>query len=38
MKQIKQYEYEIPKYPKSTESNISKSNRKSKHKHQYEEC
>lgn len=38
MKQIKQYEYEIPKYPKSTESNISKSNRKSKHKHHYEEC
>lgn len=31
-------ENEIPKYHKSTESNISKSNRKSKHKHQYEEC
>lgn len=31
-------EEEIPKYLKSTESNISKSNRKSKHKHQYEEC
>lgn len=31
-------ENEIPKYLKSTESNISKSNRKSKHKHQYEEC
>lgn len=29
---------DIPKYYKSTESNISKSNRKSKHKHQYEEC
>ena len=29
---------EIPKYLKSTESNISKSNRKSKHKHHYEEC
>lgn len=28
----------IPKYLKSTESNISKSNRKSKHKHHYEEC
>lgn len=31
-------ENEIPKYLKPTESNISKSNRKSKHKHQYEEC
>lgn len=31
-------EYEIPKYLKQTGSNISKSNRKSKHKHQYEEC
>lgn len=31
-------EFEIPKYLKSTESNISKSNRKSKHKHHYEEC
>lgn len=31
-------ENEITKYLKSTESNISKSNRKSKHKHQYEEC
>jgi len=30
-------EQEIPKYRKSTDSNISKSNRKSKHKHQYEE-
>ena len=30
-------ENEIPKYLKPTESNISKSNRKSKHKHQYEE-
>lgn len=36
--QINQYETEIPKYHKSTESNVSKSNRKSKHKHQYEEC
>ena len=32
------HENEIPKYLKSTESNISKSNRKSKHKHRYEEC
>lgn len=32
------HENEIPKYLKSTESNISKSNRKSKHKHHYEEC
>ena len=31
-------ENEIPKYLKSTASNISKSNRKSKHKHHYEEC
>lgn len=31
-------ENEIPKYIKQKESNISKSNRKSKHKHQYEEC
>lgn len=31
-------ENEIPKYLKSTKSNISKSNRKSKHKHHYEEC
>lgn len=31
-------ENEIPKYLKLTKSNISKSNRKSKHKHQYEEC
>jgi hypothetical protein len=30
-------ENEIPKYLKSTESNISKSNRRSKHKHHYEE-
>lgn len=34
----KEFENEIPKYIKSTESNISKSNRKSKHKHNYEEC
>ena len=31
-------ENEIPKYLKPTGSNISKSNRKSKHKHHYEEC
>ena len=31
-------EQKIPKYKKSTESNISKSNRKAKHKHQYKEC
>lgn len=29
---------EIPKYHKSTGSDISKSKAKSKHKHQYEEC
>lgn len=29
---------EIPKYFKQKESNISKANKKSKHKHQYEEC
>ena len=31
-------ENEMPKYLKQKERNISKSNRKSKHKHQYEEC
>lgn len=31
-------EQEVPKYKKSKDSNISKSNRKSKHKHKYEEC
>lgn len=31
-------ENETPKYLKQKESNISKSNRKSKHKHYYEEC
>ena len=31
-------EDEVGKYKKQTESNISKSNRKSKHKHHYEEC
>lgn len=29
---------EVGKYKKNTESNISKANKKSKHKHQYEEC
>ena len=29
---------EIPKYLKQKESNISKAIKKSKHKHQYEEC
>ena len=29
---------EIEKYRKSTESNVSKSKKKSRHKHQYEEC
>jgi len=31
-------ENETPKYLKRKECNISKSNRKSKHKHHYEEC
>lgn len=31
-------EHEIPKYKKTRKSNISKSNHKSKHKHQYKEC
>ena len=31
-------ENKTPKYLKQKESNTSKSNRKSKHKHQYEEC
>lgn len=31
-------ENDTHKYHKTTESNISKSNRKSKHKHQYKEC
>ena len=35
---MNKYESEIPKYLKQKESNTSKSNRKSKHKHQYEEC
>ena len=29
---------EIPKYLKRKENNISKANKKSKHRHQYEEC
>ena len=29
---------EIPKYLKRKENDISKANKKSKHKHQYEEC
>lgn len=29
---------EIPKYLKQKESDISKANKKSKHRHQYEEC
>ena len=29
---------EVGKYKKSTESNVSKAAKKSKHKHQYEEC
>ena len=29
---------EVPKYLKQKETNISKANKKSKHKHQYEEC
>ena len=37
-KHIDKNTQEIPKYLKPTESNISKSNRKSKHKHHYEEC
>lgn len=35
---MNKYETEIPKYLKQKESNISKANKKSKHKHQYEEC
>lgn len=38
MKINKYQNQDIPKHYKSTKSNISKSNRKSKHKHQYEEC
>lgn len=35
---LESQEYEIPKYKKPKKSNISKSNYKSKHKHQYKEC
>lgn len=35
---MNKYATEIPKYLKQKESNISKANKKSKHKHQYEEC
>lgn len=35
---MNKYEIEIPKYFKQRESNISKANKKSKHKHHYEEC
>ena len=37
-KHIDKNTQDIPKYLKPTESNISNSNRKSKHKHHYEEC
>ena len=33
-----EYKNDIPKYKKKMGSNTSKSNRKSKHKHHYEEC
>lgn len=38
MSKIDFTEQDVPKYLKQKESNISKSNRKSKHKHYYEEC
>ena len=41
MKELEQKfssDLEIPKYLKWKEHNISKANKKSKHKHQYEEC
>lgn len=37
-KHINKNTQDTPKYLKPKESNISKSNRKSKHKHKYEEC
>lgn len=37
-KHIDKNTQDTPKYLKPKESNISKSNRKSKHKHKYEEC
>lgn len=33
-----EYKNDIPKYKKKMKSDTSKSNRKSKHKHHYEEC
>lgn len=33
-----EFEQEIPKHRKNTGSNISKTSKKSKHKHHYEEC
>lgn len=33
-----EYKNDIPKYKKKMESDTSKSNRKSKHRHHYEEC
>ncbi len=38
MNKINFTDQDVPKYLKSTESNVSKSSHKSKHKHQYEEC
>ena len=41
MKELEQKfssDLEIPKYLKRKETNISKANKKSKHRHQYEEC
>ena len=41
MKELEQKfssDLEIPKYLKRKETNISKVNKKSKHRHQYEEC
>ena len=41
MKELEQKfssDLEIPKYLKRKENDISKANKKSKHKHQYEEC
>ena len=38
MRQKHNADLEVPKYLKQKESNISKANKKSKYKHQYEEC
>lgn len=38
LKQKFSADLEIPKYLKQKESDISKANKKSKHRHQYEEC